>query len=507
VQSFTDKTGAPGKLGCIPMTGSIDFTTPTNMPKGLATSFEVLQQNLSIPNASAITYTWSAANFNPSSGTGILYAPAVPATTGTYEVVLTARSEGYCDLETSRTVTVIECNPSLTYTLAASASGFCEGETGVTFALSGTQAGRSYELYRDGAPTAVATLTGTGSPATFSTVMTEGSYTAQVLASANGYCEAAMSGTPVIFRNSLPAAPEIAQPADVCLNSGDIVFTATGYSGSLTWVSVGGGAESGNSVTFNSATTGTKTETARSSQTHTNAPTCYSGEVTQSASVQALPATPVLAASASTVCIGTDITFRVTEPVSGATYTWSGTEGMASGTGDGTYTVSDASTGTISVTAYASLTSNGITCQSANSSLKAYVSQPGGDGQAYDPTCGCAPSLNYCSNTNTCRTPTTTYTNGACTGVCNRRYRYYYNECGVQTSSGTYTDANCTAGCEAALLSSCHSNESNESYSSGYANNTACNARCKSIATGYRYYYYKYNPGDADTLCLCYKCN
>jgi hypothetical protein len=65
------------------MSGTIDFSIPTNVPKGLATSFAVLQQNLSIPNAAAVTYTWSAPNFNPSSGTGIIYAPTAPAATVT----------------------------------------------------------------------------------------------------------------------------------------------------------------------------------------------------------------------------------------------------------------------------------------------------------------------------------------------------------------------------------------------------------------------------------------
>jgi hypothetical protein len=290
VKSFTDKTGAPGKLGCIPMTGNIDFTAQPNVPKGLGTSFEVLQQNLSTPNAEAVTYTWAAPNFNPSSGTGILYAPTTPAATGTYPVTLTASSEGYCDLETSRTVTVIDCFPSSTYTLTASASGFCAGDAGVTFALLGTEYGRSYQLY-NGATT-VTTLSGTGSAATFSGVMTEGIYTARVLASAGGDCEAAMSGTPVtISRNSLPAAPVIAKPNDVCLNSGNLVFTASTYSGvSLEWVSNGGGVVNNNTVTFASgAATGTKTVVARSAQTHSNAPVCYSNTVTQSAAVNPIP--------------------------------------------------------------------------------------------------------------------------------------------------------------------------------------------------------------------------
>jgi hypothetical protein len=168
----------------------------------------------------------------------------------------------------------------------------------------------------------------------------------------------------------------------------------------------------------------------------------------------------------------TSITFRVTNPVSGATYTWSGAAGTASGTGDGTYTVSGATTGTKSVTAYASLTSNGTTCQSANSSLSAYVSQPSTNGQTRDATCGCAPGLSNCSNT--CRTPATTYQDGECTGVCNQRTRIHYDECGDVSGSSTFTDGSCMAGCLALENSSC----------SGSTNHM----RVRSGGDGFRYY-------------------
>jgi hypothetical protein len=138
--------------------------------------------------------------------------------------------------------------------------------------------------------------------------------------------------------------------------------------------------------------------------------------VTQSASVLALPATPNLAVSASTVCLGTNIVFRVTVPESGATYTWSGAAGMASGTGDGTYTVSGATTGTVSVSAYARQTSNGTTCQSGNTSLSAYVSQPGANGAPEDVTCGCSspyvPCSGVCRSTCTATSSPSCYLNG-----------------------------------------------------------------------------------------------
>jgi hypothetical protein len=493
VKSFTDKTGAPGKIKCMPMTGTVDFSAPLSPAKSQPVLFTV-NANLTAPLASARTYTWSAPNFNPSSGTGTSYAPTAPSNAGAYTVTLTVSSEGYCDLVASKTVTVTDCNPSSTYTLLASAASFCAGDAGVTFSLSGTDNGRSYQLY-NGATT-VTTLTGTGSAAPFSGNMTEGIYTAKVLASAGGGCEATMSGTPItISRNPLPAAPVIAKPDDVCLNDGSIVFTATSYSGSLTWTSNGGGVVNGNSVTFSGTATGTKTVAARSAQTYTNAPTCYSAEVTQSASVLALPATPTLAVSASTVCLGTNIVFRVTVPESGATYTWSGAAGTASGTGDGSYMVSGATTGTVSVTAYARLTVNETTCQSGNISLSGMVSQPGADGQAADPTCHCASGLSNCSGT--CTTPATTYKDAGCTGVCNLRSRNVYNECGVFQRTETYTDATCTAGCGPVYDPDCFNTQIFPKMSLG----ESIGEWCRKAALQYKYYN-AYVDSEGGWVCL-----
>jgi hypothetical protein len=270
------------------------------------------------------------------------------------------------------------------------------------------------------------------------------------------------------------------------------------YSGSLTWVSNGGGVVNGNTVTFASGVvTGTKTVIARSAQTHTNAPTCYSAEVTQTAAIQALPATPNLAVSASTVCLGTNITFRVTEPANGAAYTWSGAAGTASGTGDGTYTVSGATTGTKSVTAYARQTSNGTTCQSGNATSSAVVSQPGANGQSSTP-CGCATGTSACGNI--CKTTGTYTTNdGACTGICNKAYVQQRNQCDLVTSPqwSSYDNVACTTGCSAVYDPDCYSNVS-------YIYNTAdCSLKCWNAG------YAKYNimnAGDHGAW-FCYCCN
>jgi hypothetical protein len=163
---------------------------------------------------------------------------------------------------------------------------------GIGFSLSGTENGRKYQLYRDDTPVS-AVLAGTGAAETFTggPFNVEGTYMARAVQE-GAYCEVAMTGSRAITENPLPAAPDISA-ADVCLNDGDLVFTATGYSGSLTWVSAGGGDVGGannTSVTFaNGAAAGIKTVIAQTSQTYTNAPACYSAEVTQSATVNPLP--------------------------------------------------------------------------------------------------------------------------------------------------------------------------------------------------------------------------
>ena len=186
---------------------------------------------------------------------------------------------------------IISCISSSAFTLLASAPGFCAGDAaGVVFSLSGTESGRKYQLYRDGA-TVGAVLSGTGSAATFTggPFNVAGSYTARSVQDGS-YCEVVMNGSHSIVSNSVPEKPVINADGDKCLNSGDLVFTASSYSGVVEWRSVSeGGTTATNSVTFASGSTGTKSVTARSAQTYSGAPTCYSTTVTKSASVHGLP--------------------------------------------------------------------------------------------------------------------------------------------------------------------------------------------------------------------------
>jgi hypothetical protein len=77
---------------------------------------------------------------------------------------------------------IMKCIPPATYTLQASALEFCAGLVNVQFALSGTEAGRNYQLFRNNSAVG-AVLNGTGNAATFTGLFNEtGTYTAQTVA-------------------------------------------------------------------------------------------------------------------------------------------------------------------------------------------------------------------------------------------------------------------------------------------------------------------------------------
>jgi hypothetical protein len=183
---------------------------------------------------------------------------------------------------------IINCKSPVAQQLVVSSPAYCAG-SGVTFALATTETGAVYQLYKDNIPLGSATLTGGGSPATFSGSFEVGTYSAQTVPS-SAFCAAEMTGTYEVSENPLPD-------------------------------------------------------------------------------------TPTIAVSASTVCQGTNVVFRASG-TAGSTYTWLGAAGTVSGTGNCSYTVSGATASAKSVSAYASLTSSGTTCQSGNAATVTATVKP-----------------------------------------------------------------------------------------------------------------------------------
>jgi uncharacterized protein (TIGR02145 family) len=142
--SFTDKTGAPGIMKCIPMEGNIDFSVPSNISKGAIASF-VVSSELTVFNAGSITYHWSAPNFSPATYEGCTFTSTTPAF-GTYPVTLTAQSEGYCDLAITKDVTVVDCHaPGITDVTFANFNP-CDASYGATYTLTDDRDGKKYKV-------------------------------------------------------------------------------------------------------------------------------------------------------------------------------------------------------------------------------------------------------------------------------------------------------------------------------------------------------------------------
>jgi uncharacterized protein (TIGR02145 family) len=101
----------------------------------------------------------------------------------------------------------VPCKMSAVYNLAVSATAFCAGSEGVRFALSGTDSGVSYQLFRNNSAVDGAVLAGTGSAATFSGVFGEGAYTAQSIADGVHCPAVAMAGSYTVITENCCHAP------------------------------------------------------------------------------------------------------------------------------------------------------------------------------------------------------------------------------------------------------------------------------------------------------------
>jgi uncharacterized protein (TIGR02145 family) len=143
--SFSDATGAPGIMRCIPMSGSIDFTNPA-VSKNQQASF-VVSREPTLPNPASITYCWSAPGFSPATYEGRTFTATVPNTPGTYSVTLTAQGEKYCDLTITKDVEVINCTvPGSTVNFTAFVP--CDAATGATWTLQDTREPNNPQNYK-----------------------------------------------------------------------------------------------------------------------------------------------------------------------------------------------------------------------------------------------------------------------------------------------------------------------------------------------------------------------
>ena len=166
------------------------------------------------------------------------------------------------------------------------------------------------------------------------------------------------------------------------------------------------------------------------------------------------------------------------------TYTWN-----VGGTNYTTTTNSYTTTSLSSSVAYTVKVKNANNCESNTASGNITVNYPGTNGQSSSP-CGCATGTTACSGT--CKTNTTYYNDGECTGECGKRYRYNYNQCGL-ISTTTIDDSNCVTGCEPEHTTTCNGQTGTTVACQHEAATpdviyTDCVIQCKALCAAYRFY-------------------
>jgi hypothetical protein len=130
---------------------------------------------------------------------------------------------------------LFHCAMPAAQTLTASAAGYCEDAAGVQFALHNTESDVVYQLYRDDAPLADVTVSGTGSGASFNGTFAAGMYHAEALPGAT--CPAVMAGTHTITMYPLPAPPTIAGPSSACVST-TIVAVPGDHGTGIRWTDI-----------------------------------------------------------------------------------------------------------------------------------------------------------------------------------------------------------------------------------------------------------------------------
>jgi hypothetical protein len=259
----------------------------------------------------------------------------------------------------------------------------------VQLALTGTDNGAVYQLYRDDTPLSGVTVTGTDSPATFSGLFTEeGTYTAKTVAGV--FCPLEMSGSPTVAVLISPDPPELSHDGPKCAGE-YITFTASG-STEYTWTLPESG--SGNTMNSPASTAGDYQASVQAAQTYIGN-TCYSLPATASSTIYETPAQPSLTHSGD-ACVGNAITFTASE--SSGSYDW---DGDFDGTGSTKLSTTSEGLKSASVRAFTSPTL-GTVCYSPFIAVSAYILVPSEDGATAN-ICGCATGMTECVD-KVCRT-------------------------------------------------------------------------------------------------------
>jgi hypothetical protein len=130
---------------------------------------------------------------------------------------------------------IIKCIPPATFTLLASASGFCSDDaTGITFALDDTEDGRKYQLHKgsDAVGNVLSSMGGGAATFTGGPFNVAGTYTAWTVAEGLT-CAMPMNRSHVVIENPLPDNPDVLSNTRKC--AGTVTLSASTPGAGIDW--------------------------------------------------------------------------------------------------------------------------------------------------------------------------------------------------------------------------------------------------------------------------------
>jgi hypothetical protein len=227
---------------------------------------------------------------------------------------------GACTIENSNhTVVTVSTAPTV-YNVSGSGS-YCQGGSGLTVTLSGSEIGVNYQLFKDLVASG-AVVPGTGVALTW-TNQTAGSYT--VVGTNGGMVSSDMNGAAVITETAnVPVSVALAAAANNVCTGTSVEFTATptngGVSPTYAWYVNATLMTSGSPATYNYVP-------ANGDQVYvvlTSDITCVTGNPATSSTITMvvnplLPVSVTVAADANPVCAGTTVIFTATPTNGGVT--------------------------------------------------------------------------------------------------------------------------------------------------------------------------------------------
>jgi hypothetical protein len=341
--------GCPSAAGTTTATVNAIPSTPTASNNGPICSGSEL--DLSTPTVSGATYGWTGPNSFTSSAQNPSITTATTAASGTYSVTVTTNSCTSAAGTTTATVNAIPSTPT-----ASNNSPICAGGT-LTLSTP-TVSGATYGW------TGPNSFTSSAQNPSIATATTAASGTYSVTVTVNGCPSAA--GTTTATVNAIPSTPTAGNNGPICAGSELDLSTPTVSGATYSWT----GPNSFTSTLQNPSIASATTAASGTYSVTVTVNGCTSAPGSTTATVNAIPATPI-AGNNGPILAGNTLNLTAST-VSGATYSWTGPNGFTSTQQNPSIPdATSAASGTYSVTV---TDTNG--CTSAAGSTTALVTAP-----------------------------------------------------------------------------------------------------------------------------------